>query len=159
MKITRLLPLLIAVFAGAAALVAAPAKTDPAVVAAVLAANARLNDDANRLDTDAFFAGIVDSDESRIIQDGELFPTRAEAMTAVRQGSRGIAKLERRFLNPHVVLLAPDVALLTSEGTTDVTLADGRTFSNHFAVSLVFVFRDHRWLLQHGHYSLPNPSP
>jgi hypothetical protein len=135
------------------------APADPAIVQAVLAANAALTDASNRLDTDAFFAGIVDSDETRIIQDGKLFKTRAEAMTAVRQGSQGIAKLDRRFDDQRVTVLAPGVALLTANGTTALTLQDGRAFGGPFAVSLVFVLRDGRWLLSHGHFSLPNPAP
>ncbi|HUG12475.1 MAG TPA: nuclear transport factor 2 family protein [Opitutaceae bacterium] len=138
---------------------AAPATDKPEIVQAVLAANERLNDAASRLDTDAFFAGIVESDESRIIQDGQLFKTRAEAMAAVRAGSQGVAKVERRFESPHVAVLAPDAALLTAEGTTEVTLNDGRNFEVQFAVSLVFVLRDGEWKLLHGHYSLPNPQP
>jgi ketosteroid isomerase-like protein len=130
-----------------------------AVVQAVLAANDRLNAAASRLDTDAFFAGIVDSDETRIIQDGMLFATRAEAMAALRAGSQGVAKIDRRFENSHVAVLAPDAALLTAEGTTDVTLDDGGNFAVQFAVSLIFVLRDGEWKLLHGHYSLPNPQP
>ena len=125
----------------------------------VLAANATLTEAANRLDTDTFFAGIVDSDETRIIQDGVLFKTRAEAMRAVRAGSLGVAKVERRFDDPHVTVLAPDAALLTANGTTEVTLDDGRSFAVQFAVSLVFVLRDGEWKLFHGHYSIPNPQP
>jgi len=131
----------------------------PDPVAAVLAANAALTDASNRLDTAAFFAGIVDSDETRIIQDGRLFKTRAEAMAAVRLGSQGIAQLQRLFTDPHVTLLGTDVALLTSDGTLSLTLQDGRTIHGRFAVSLVFVLRDGRWLLLHGHYSIPNPAP
>lgn len=138
---------------------AAGAPADPAIIQAVLTANAALTDASNRLDADAFFTGIVDSDETRIIQDGKLFKTRAEAMAVVRKGSQGIAKLERRLDEPHVTVLAPDVALLTAEGTTALTLQDGRTFSGPFAVSLVFVLRDGQWKLFHGHYSLPNPAP
>lgn len=136
-----------------------PATDQGTVVQDVLAANEQLTAAANRLDTDAFFAGIVDSDESRIIQDGKLFKTRADAMAAVRLGSQGIAKVERRFEDPHVVVLSPDAALFTAEGTTTATLEDGRSFNGRFAVSLVFVLRDGRWLLFHGHYSLPNPAP
>ena len=143
----------------AAPLPGEPPLSDTAIVRAVLDANARLTDASDRLDTDAFFTGIVDSDETRIIQDGRLFKTRAEAMAVVRQGSQGVAKLERRFDVPHVTVLAPGVALLTAEGTTAVTLQDGRALSSRFAVSLVFVLRDGRWKLFHGHYSLPNPSP
>lgn len=130
---------------------------NPAIIQAVLDANTRLTEAADRLDTDAFFAGIINSDACRIIQDGKLFRSRAEAMAAVRQGSLGITRVDRRFEAPHVTELAPDVALLTADGTTAVTLQDGRTFNNRFAVSLVFVLRDGQWLLFHGHYSLPNP--
>jgi hypothetical protein len=137
--------------------VVAPA--DPIIVQAVLTANAALIDASNRLDTDAFFAAIIDSDETRIIQDGKLFKTRAEAMAAVRQGSQAIAKLERRLADPHVTVLAPGVALLTSAGTTAFTLQDGRSFNGPFAMSLLFVLRDGQWKVFHGHYSLPNSSP
>lgn len=150
--------LLLAILLTATRLIAAEvASPTSAIVEAVLAANTRLTDAASRLDTNAFFAGIVDSDETRIIQDGKLYKTRADAMAAVRQGSQGVAKLERRFEDPHVAVLAPGAALLTAEGTTSVTLVDGRTFTSRFAVSLVFVHRDGQWKLLHGHYSLPNP--
>jgi hypothetical protein len=163
MKTRLMVSLIAALAAGSLTLAGAPASPAPvttgndAVVQAVLAANTHLTDAANRLDTDAFFAGIVDSDETRIIQDGKLFKTRAEAMAAVRSGSQGIAKLERRFDRPHVTELAPGVALLTTAGTTAVTLQDGRTVTRPFAVSLVFVLRDGQWKLFHGHYSLPDP--
>ena len=133
----------------------APPEADP--IPAVLTVNNRMLAAANRLDTEAFFADVVESDESRIVQDGSLFATRADAMAAVRAGSQGVAHLDRRFIDPHVTLLAPEVALLTAAGTTAVTLSDGRTFDGRFAVTLVFVFRDGRWQLFHGHYSIPNP--
>lgn len=153
----RRLLLLVLVGANALPSSAATAPEQSAVVDAVLAANASMTEAADRLDTDAFFAGIVDSDESRIIQDGKLFKTRAEAMAAVRAGGAGVASIERRFDDPHVTVLAPDVALLTAAGKTAVTLQDGRAFEGQFAVSLVFVQRDGEWKLFHGHYSVPNP--
>lgn len=158
MKAPRLVSLLLVLAPAALPADLAPS-TNLAIVQAVLDANTRLTEAANRLDTDAFFTGIIDSDESRIIQDGKLFKTRAEAMATVRQGSLGIARLDRRFEAPQVTVLAPDAALLTADGTTTVELQDGRTFHNRFAVSLVYVLRDGRWMLFHGHYSLPNPPP
>ena len=156
MKIHLLISLV--VLLGAARLFAAETTpADPVIVQAVLDANARLTDASNRLDTEAFFAGIVDSDETRIIQDGRLFKTRAEAMAVVRQGSQGIVQLQRTFANSHVTVLGPGTALLTAAGTTRVTLPDGRTLDGPFAVTLVFVLREGRWLLFHGHYSIPNP--
>lgn len=138
---------------------APPVATPAALVQAVLEANDTLTAAANRLDAEAFFALIAESDESRIIQDGRLFTTRAEAIAAFRQGSQGVAKIERRFNDPHVTVLASDVALLTAAGSTALTLQDGRSFESPFAVSLVFVLRDGRWILLHGHFSVPNPAP
>jgi hypothetical protein len=155
MNIHRLLALSLATF-GSATLGGGSVTSPDPIVEAVLAAHARMADAANRLDTDAFFAGIVDSDETRIIQQGRLFLTRADAMAAVRQGSQGIVRLERRLIDPHVTVLGPVTALLTAEGTTTATFADGRTGSGRFAVSLVFVLRDGHWLLFHGHYSIPD---
>jgi len=154
--IRRSLPLLLA---AVLPLRAAADPADPAVVQAVLDANTRLTAASDRLDPDAFFAGIVDSDETRIIQDGKLYKTRAEAMAAVRAGAQGVARVERHLENPHVTVLSPGVALLTADGTTTVTLQDGRIITRPFAVSLVFVLRDDQWKLFHGHYSLPNPAP
>jgi hypothetical protein len=36
----------------------------------------------------------------------------------------------------------------------NATLADGREMNSRFAVSLVFVLRDGRWKVLHGHYSM-----
>lgn len=158
MKMTLLLPFVLVLIGTPQASDEAFSAPEKSIVQSVLDANTRLNAAANRLDTDAFFAGIVDSDESRIIQDGKLFKTRAEAMAAVREGSQRVAKLERIFDQPQVSILAPGVALLTSEGTTSLTLQDGRNVNGRFAVSLVYVHRDGQWKLFHGHYSLPNPT-
>ncbi|HTL66237.1 MAG TPA: nuclear transport factor 2 family protein [Lacunisphaera sp.] len=138
---------------------AAPASPEADAIAAVLAVNDRMLAAANRLDTEAFFADIVASDETRIVQDGRLFATRLDAMTAVRESSQNIGHLDRHFVDPHVTLLAPEVALLTAGGTTTVTLLDGRRFESSFAVTLVFVVHEGRWKLFHGHYSVPNPRP
>ena len=159
MKTFWLLPIVLVLAGAPVSNDEAAAAPDNSIVQRVMEANQRMTAAANRLDTDAFFACIIDSDESRIIQNGKLFKTRAEAMAAVRRGSQGIAKLERIFDQPQVSVLAPGVALLTAEGSTSGTLQDGRTIQNRFAVSLVFVLRDGQWKLFHGHYSLPNPTP
>ena len=72
-----------------------------------------------------------------------------------KSGYMGIAKVDRRFDNPQVTVISPDVALLVSEGTVSATLTDGRNLDARFAVSLVFVHRDGQWKVLHGHYSVP----
>jgi ketosteroid isomerase-like protein len=134
---------------------AGPSFSDPAIEKAVLAANAEMIAAANSLNVDAFFDFIVDTDRGMIVQNGAIFRTRAEAYDAVKRGLQGVAKIERRFDNPQVTVISPETALLVSEGSVTATLEDGRVFDRRFAVSLVFVRRDGRWKILHGHYSSP----
>ena len=126
-----------------------------AVEQAVLATNAKMTAAADRLDADAFFDFILDTDKGLIIQNGVLFKSRAEALAAVKRGFQGLAKIDRRFENPQVTAISADCALLAAEGSTVATLADGRTLNSRFTVSLVFVRQDAQWKLLHGHYSMP----
>jgi len=123
---------------------------------AVLETNAAMTQAANRLDADAFFAYILDTDKGLIVQNGEIFKTRQEALDAVKRGFQGFVKIDRRFDDPRVTVISPDVALLVADGTTTATLRDGRTIERRFAVSLLFVLRDGHWKLLHGHYSMPD---
>jgi hypothetical protein len=133
-------------------------KTDPSTTAiekAILEANARMTEAANSLNADAFFEYILDSDKGVIIQNGLLFKTRSEALEAVKRGFVGIAKLKRQIENPRVIVITPELAVLTGEGNTIATLRDGRTITNHFAVSLIFQCKDGQWKVLQGHYSTP----
>jgi ketosteroid isomerase-like protein len=121
---------------------------------AVLAANAGMIAAANRLDVDAFFDYIVDSDRGLIVQNGVIFRTRREAYEAVKRGLQGLAKIDRRLENPQVTVIAPGAALLVADGSVDATFTNGRVTNSRFAVSLVFVLRDGRWKVLHGHYSM-----
>ena len=127
----------------------------PAIEKAVLETNARMTEAANRLDADAFFAYILETDKGLIIQNGTLFKSRQEALESVKRGFQGIAKMDRQFENPQVTVISPDLALLVSEGSTTATLTDGRILNRRFAVSLVFLRKDGQWKLLHGHYSMP----
>ncbi len=135
-----------------------PTAPDPAVAAiekAVIETSAKMTQAANSLNADAFFEYILDSDKCVIIQNGTLFKTRQEALEAVKRGFVNIAKLERQIDNPEVTVISPELALLTGEGTTNATLADGRMMTSHFAVSLIFRLKDGQWKVLHGHYSTP----
>jgi uncharacterized protein (TIGR02246 family) len=129
--------------------------SDDAIVKAVLETHAKMTKAANNLDADAFFDYILDSDKCVIVQNGKLFKNRQEAREAVKQGFGNFTRMDRRFDNPQVTVLSPDVALLASEGSVTATLADGRSLEGRFAVSLVFVRRDGQWKVLQGHYSVP----
>ncbi len=128
-----------------------PSGDSAAIERAVHEANADMIAAANRLDLDAFFAAITES--AQIVQNGTIFPSRADARAGVERGLRGVTRLERRLHDPRVTVLAPDTALLVSEGDATFTVQDGRVMTSRFAVSLVFVHRDGRWQVVHGHYS------
>jgi ketosteroid isomerase-like protein len=135
---------------------AAPDPSEAAIQQAVLETHAAMTQAADRLDADAFFAYILDTDKGLIVQNGEIFKTRQDALQAVKRGFQGIAQMERRFDSPQVTVISSDVALLVADGTTTTMLTDGRTMESRFAVSLLFVRREGRWKLLHGHYSMPN---
>ena len=133
-----------------------PAAPDPAVATiekAVIETSAKMTQAANSLNADAFFEYILDSGKCVIIQNGNLFKTRQEALEAVKRGFVSLTKLERQIDNPQVTVISPELALLTGDGTTNATLTDGRVMTSHFAVSLIFQLKDGQWKVLHGHYS------
>jgi hypothetical protein len=134
-----------------------PVEQQQAVEMAVLKVHAEMAKAEKALDAEEFFACIPDFDKGLILQDGIMFQTRQEALDAVKTGFAGLARIERTYDRTYVTVISPEVALLTARGTSSATLADGRTLSNPFVVSSLFVLRDGQWKLLHGHYSLPNP--
>ncbi|MBE2216164.1 MAG: hypothetical protein IAE82_19980, partial [Opitutaceae bacterium] len=74
-----------------------PEFSNPSVEQAVLAANAEMIAAANRMDMDAFFGTIVDTDRGMIVQNGTIFATRAEARASVERGLRGVKAIDRRL--------------------------------------------------------------
>jgi uncharacterized protein (TIGR02246 family) len=133
-----------------------PLEQQQAIEKAVLKTHIQMSQADNSLDADKFFSYILDFDKGLIIQDGRLFQTRQEAYETVKQGFEGISQLKRTYEQTYVTVISPEAALLTAQGTSTVTLSDGRVLSGPFAVSLVFVLRDGQWKVLHGHYSVPN---
>ena len=112
---------------------------------------------ANRdLNSEKMFEYILDAGPGVIISDGNLMKSREEALNSVKNGFQLISKVERTFNQTYVTVLSSDAALVTSEGISGITLKDGRTFSNTFALTEVFVLKDGKWKMIHGHYSMPN---
>lgn len=128
-----------------------------AVEKAVLKTHHEMVAAADALDAEAFFAFILDTARGPVIQDGRLFPTRAEALEVVERGFEGVARVERVYESEDVTVISEEAALLTGRGTSTVTLKDGRSLEGPFAVSLVFVLKGEGWRVLHGHYSAPNP--
>lgn len=134
-----------------------PSSDTAAIEKAVLAVHAEMAEAEKALDAEKFFSYIPDFDKGLIIQDGTVFKTRQEALDTVKAGFQGISGVKRMYDQTYVTVISPEAALLTARGTSSVTLSDGRILSGPFAGSSLFVLRDGRWKLLHGHYSLPNP--
>lgn len=141
--------------AGARASEIRQAAAPGSVEAAVLAASAEMERAAQAVDADRLFSLVLDTDKGPIIQNGAFLATREEALSRVRTNMRGLSRLEYRWNRQYVTVLAPGVALLTAEGESTATTADGRTFTVPFAQTVVFVLKDGRWLVQHAHQSSP----
>ena len=133
-----------------------PLEQQKAIEKAILENFEQMNQAEINLDSDKFFSYILDFDKGLIIQDGLLFKSRQEAYEAVKQGFEGIAQLKRNYEQTYVTVISPQTALLTTRGTSTVTLSDGQIISSPFAASLVFVLRDDHWKVLQGHYSIPN---
>ena len=134
-----------------------PLEQQKAIEKAVLKTHIQMTQADNNLDVNRFFSYILDFNKGLIIQDGRLFQTRQEAFEVVKKGFEGISKLKRTYQQTHVTVISPETALLIAQGTSTVTLSDGQTFSSPFAVSMIYVLRDGKWKVLHGHYSIPNP--
>jgi len=128
-----------------------------AIREAVLKVHGAMAQAERDLDAERFFEHVLDFDKGLIMQDGVVFNTRQEALDAVRTGFQRVAEMERTYERTDVTVLSPDAALVTAKGSSTVTLVDGRSFTNPFAASMVFVRREGQWKLLQGHYSLPNP--
>lgn len=146
--------LLLAGFQPSAELTEADSK---AIEQAVLDAHAEMIAAAESKDADAMFDLIVNHDKDVIIQDGALIPTWQEAKDTIETGFGTVESVQYRFDRRRVNVLSPDIAVMTSAGATTVVTLSGQSFTTPFANTAVFILRDGRWKIVHGHHSVPNP--
>jgi hypothetical protein len=134
-----------------------PARAGEDVEAAVRAVHARMLQDAARLDAEALYAHVLDTDTPPIVENGRLELTRAAALQSTVRGLQGIERLEYTYARDHVTVLSPTSALWVASGTAAATLSDGREITAPFAESILFVERDGEWRVLHAHRSVPQP--
>jgi ketosteroid isomerase-like protein len=121
----------------------------------VLAAHAEMTRAGETVDADRLFSFMLDTDKGSVIQNGVFLVTRDEALQRVRANLRRISKIEYRWTRQYVTALSPEAALLTAEGESTATTADGRTFTTPLAQTVVFVMREGHWKVIHAHQSSP----
>ena len=111
-----------------------------------------------KLDVDKFYESIIDSGKGTIVRDGDIM-TRQESLDTTKKGFEGVTKLKYEFRQKMVKVLAPETAIFIGKGKSTITIDTGETFDTDFAVSSVFVLKDDKWKIIHGHHSVPNPRP
>ncbi len=121
---------------------------------AVLAVSAQMTKAGESYDADGLFKHILENDKGSVIQNGVFFGTRQEALDRVRANLRpGSRRIPYQWKRQYVTVLAPDVALLTAEGTVSATAGSGDTVTTPLAQTIVFVLRDGAWKALHAHQS------
>jgi uncharacterized protein (TIGR02246 family) len=130
------------------------AQADAAIEKAVLAANDQVTRAAEARDADRFFSFLADTTKGSVIQDGVLSLTPQAVRARIEPGFRRPVKVEYRWKQQHVTVLAPDTVLLVGDGETVVTTDQG-TVTQPFAQSAIWVLRNGGWKILHAHQSTP----
>jgi ketosteroid isomerase-like protein len=126
-----------------------------AIEEAVLAAHGEMTRAGAAVDADRLFSFMLDTDKGSVIQNGAFLTTRDEALQRVKANMQGISRIEYRWRRRFVTALSADAALVTAEGESIATIADGRIITTPFAQTVVFVMREGRWKVIHAHQSSP----
>ncbi len=125
------------------------------VEAAIRGVHEEMRAAAGRLDANALYAYVADTDTPPIIENGRLEPTRASALQSTAAGFRGVTHIAYAYTREDITVLSPETALWVGQGSATATLADGREIVAPFAETIVFVLRDGAWKVLHAHRSSP----
>jgi hypothetical protein len=136
----------------------APAEAEKAVLARL----SEIQKSAQGLDADKVFQSVMENSAGVIAQNGKVFLTRAEALDSTRQSFDALqsagARIEYQFNQQHVTLLSPTIAVAVGDGSTSVTMGDGRVLKTPFAQSVVLVLTNCDWKVFHAHRSFVAPQ-
>ena len=122
---------------------------------AVLEVNAQMTRAAEDRDIDRLFSFMLANDRGSIIQSGNLFPTREEALATVKRNFAGVAAIKYRWKRKLVTVISPTTALLACDGESEIrtTQDPPATFVTPFAQTVLFVLTDGKWKALHAHNS------
>jgi hypothetical protein len=122
---------------------------------AVLEVNAQMTRAAEDRDIDRLFSFMLPNDRGSIVQSGGLFPTREEALAAVKGNFAGLAAIKYHWKRQLVTVISPTTALLVCDGEAEIRTAQDppATFVSPFAQTVLFVLTDGKWKALHAHHS------
>ena len=126
-----------------------------AIEKAVLEVNAQMTRAAEDRDIDRLFSFMLATDRGSIIQSGNLFLTREEALATVKRNFQGVAAIKYRWKRQLVTVISPTTALLVCDGESEIRTAQDTpaTFVTPFAQTVLFVLTDGKWKALHAHNS------
>jgi hypothetical protein len=155
----RALILVVTLFAGALSAGspegALTASARAAIEKAVLEVNAQMTRAAEDRDIDRLFSFMLANDRGSIIQSGNLFETREDALATVKRNFQGVAAIRYRWKRQLVTVISPTVALLVCDGESEIRTVQEppSTLVTPFAQSVLFVLTDGKWKALHAHNS------
>jgi len=128
-----------------------------AIQKAVLKSHKEMIKSIEKLEVDKFFESILDSGKGAIVQDGNVM-TRKESLDSTKKRFEGVTNLKYEFIQETVKVLSVETAIFIGKGKATFTINTGEILNSNFAVSSVFVLKDGKWKIIHGHNSTPNPK-
>jgi hypothetical protein len=126
-----------------------------AIEKSVLDVNAQMTRAAEDRDIDRLFSFMLANDRGAVIQSGNLFETREDALAIVKRNFQGVATIRYRWKRQLVTVISPTVALLVCDGESEIRTVQEppSTFVTPFAQSVLFVLTDGKWKALHAHNS------
>ena len=119
-----------------------------AIEKAVLEVNRQMTRAAEDRDIDRLFSFMLANDRGSIIQSGNLFETREDALATVKRNFQGIAAINYRWKRQLVTVISPTVALLVCDGESEIRTAQEPPSTFVTPVRAERSFRAYRWKVE-----------
>ena len=126
-----------------------------AIEKAVLEADDRATLAGQERNADKLFDFMHENDKGSVVMNGNLLRTRDQARSQVRDNFRAVSQIEYRWKQRLVTVLAPEIALVVSDGESTVTSPQGSSFVASFVQTAVWMLKDGQWKILHAHQSSP----
>lgn len=124
---------------------------------AIIDLHSRLQAAAGKVDVDALYADVLDTDKGSITEGVRVAATRKDALERTRQAFATLQRISYSYApdRRYITVISPTAALWVAEGTSSATLSDSREINSSFAETIVFIKTDGAWKVLHAHRSAP----
>lgn len=108
---------------------------------------------AEQLDYAALHQGVDDRYKVGFVSNSQFYEEYSTLKTTVNAGIQGVAKQTIVINKKKLSAISPDVVIVTAEGSSKVSLIDGREFTSSFHWSFVYQKIDGEWKVIQSHQS------